>query len=300
MGSCFAEHIGKKLAAHKVNVCVNPNGIVFNPISIFKALSSYAEAHLYTEADLVQHNNLWYSWQHHGSFAHSDKTIALQQINTSQANATHYLTSSDYIVLTFGSAFIYEFNETNELVANCHKVPQQAFTKRLLSVKEIITAFEELLKRPAFANKKFIFTISPVRYIRDGLVENNHSKAILLRAVHELVEQYSNLFYFPAYEIVIDELRDYRFFEKDMVHPNQLAIDYVWERFSETLFDDETKLTMKEISQIMMAKEHRSLHPDTSQHKQFLKTYLERTKALAKQYPFLQLDDEMHYFSKEV
>ena len=299
-GSCFAEHIGKKLSQHKFNLDINPNGILFKPVSIIQSLQSYIDGKLFDENDLFIHHGLWYSWQHHGMFADADRSVALRKINASQQHAISQMKYADHLILTLGSAYVYELKETNEIVANCHKVPQQIFDKRLLSVKEIIAAFESFMKNiSALPNvPQMILTVSPVRYLGDGLIENNHSKAILIRAVHELVEQHSNCYYFPSYEIVMDELRDYRFFEKDLVHPNELAIDYVWERFCETMFDEETKNVFKKIQQIISAKQHRPFHPGTIQYQQFLKNYLERIIELTKQYPFLDMEEEKNFFGE--
>jgi hypothetical protein len=243
---------------------------------------------------LFLHNELWFSWQHHGVFADIDRSVALKKINDSQQQAISQIKKIDTLILTFGSAYVYELKETNQIVSNCHKVPQQNFNKRLLSVNEIVEAFNK--SNILNLNSNIIFTISPVRYFRDGLVENNLSKAILIQAVHEIMSQYKNSYYFPAYEIVIDELRDYRFFDKDLVHPNELAIEYVWERFCETLFDDETNIILKEIKEIISAKNHRPFNQNTIQHKQFLKTYLQKTNSLIKQYPFLKMEEERLYF----
>lgn len=296
MGSCFAENIGKKLVEHKFNTLVNPNGILFNPINIFDALKSYQEEKIYTENDLFLQDELWYSWQHHGLFADIDKQVALQKINDSQQQAISHIKNVDTLILTFGSAYVYELKDTNQIVSNCHKVPQQKFTKRLLSVNEIVDAFTK--SKILTLTSNILLTISPVRYFRDGIAENNLSKSILIQAVHEIIRQHKSCYYFPAYEIVIDELRDYRFYEKDLSHPNELAIEYVWERFSETLFDDETRTILKEIKEISAAKNHRPFNVNTSQYRAFLNTYLTKTKSLKAAFPFLNLADELSYFGQ--
>ncbi|MEI6595027.1 MAG: GSCFA domain-containing protein [Bacteroidota bacterium] len=296
MGSCFAENIGEKLLLHKFNNLINPNGILFNPINIFDALHSYIEGKIYTENDLFLYDELWYSWQYHGRFADIDKEAALTKINDSQKLAIAQIKNVDHLILTFGSAYVYELKDSNEIVSNCHKVPQQKFNKRLLSVKEIVDAFNKSNIKNLKSN--IILTVSPVRYFRDGLVENNHSKAILIQAVHELIREHKNLYFFPAYEIVMDELRDYRFFENDLVHPNDLAVGYVWERFCETMLDDETKNFVKSIDEILSAKNHRPFNPNTQKHLEFLNTYLTKTELLNKAFPFLNLEAEKNYFRK--
>ena len=301
MGSCFAENIGDKLLEHKFNTLVNPNGILFNPINIFDALKSYQEEKIYSENDLFLHDELWYSWQRHGMFASIDKQAALKKINDSQRQAFSQIKKVDTLILTFGSAYVYELKETKQIVSNCHKVPQKNFNKRLLTVNEIVDAFNKsnVLNLPtgqAGLKSKIILTVSPVRYFRDGLVENNLSKSILIQAVHEIICQHKNVYYFPAYEIVIDELRDYRFFDKDLSHPNELAIEYVWERFSDKYFDNETKTVLKEIKEIITAKNHRSFNANTNQHQQFLNRYFKKTKSLFEDFPYLNLEEEIKYF----
>lgn len=297
LGSCFAEHIGERLQQHHFAACINPNGILFNPVSITRALLSYADEKWYDAHDLFLHDGLWYSWQHHGSFANADRDTALQQVNASRQKASQALKDAACIVLTFGSAYVYEHVDSQELVANCHKVPQQQFTKRLLGVREIISVVEQVLQHPVMQGKQVVLSISPVRYVRDGITGNNHSKAVLIRSVHELVEQYANMYYFPAYEIVIDELRDYRFYEADLVHPSRLAVDYVWERFCGTMLDEESKGIVKEVGKLLSAKQHRPLHPGTLQHRAFLRAYHQRTQQLKKRCPFLDLETELGYFA---
>ncbi len=296
MGSCFAENIGEKLSLHKFNNLINPNGILFNPINIFDALNSYIEGKIYTENDLFLHDELWYSWQYHGRFSDVEKDVALTKINDSQRLAIAQIKNVDHLMLTFGSAYVYELKNINEIVSNCHKVPQQKFNKRLLTVNEIVDAFNKSKIKNLKSN--IILTVSPVRYFRDGLVENNHSKAVLIQAVHELIREHKNLYYFPAFEIVMDELRDYRFFENDLVHPNDLAVAYVWERFCETMLDDETKSFLKSMDEILSAKNHRPFNSNTQKHLEFLNTYLTKTELLNKAFPFLSLEAEKNYFRK--
>ena len=296
LGSCFAENIGNHLRDHKFNVMPNPNGILFNPMSMIESLRSYASELVWKESDVFYHNELWHSWYHHSVFSAPDKAVALKKMNDSQKQANQQYKNTKHVIITFGSAFVFELKETSQIVANCHKVPQQNFTKRVLTVDEIVSAFE--LSKIAAHQSQIILTVSPVRYIGDGLPENNLSKAILLQAVHRLVSMYSNVYYFPAYEIVMDELRDYRFFEKDMIHPNQLAIDYVWERFCDTMLDQETKYILTEIKPIMMAKKHRPFHPDLKSHQQFLRANYLKVCELEKRYPFLNFEEEKYIFAQ--
>ena len=298
IGSCFTEQIGTKLANHKFGVLDNPNGILFNPSSIAKSISSYINNKQYIESDLFYQNECWNSWEHHSRFSHPDKKICLAAINESQSKANVFLKNADWLLITLGSAFVYQL-ENKEVVANCHKVPTDKFIKRLLSADEIFADLEKMIEKAVAFNPhlKIIFTISPVRHLRDGFVENNRSKATLIQAVHQLTEKNSNCFYFPAYELIIDDLRDYRFFAEDMVHPNYAATNYVWEKFIATCIDDQSQQLMKEIAIIVAAKNHKPFNPTSGQHKKFLQTNLEKVKKLQQQFPYLNFEEEAAFFN---
>ena len=316
IGSCFTENIGSKLKQLKFSVLENPNGILFNPISIVQSVNSYIHNRQYTDADLFYQNECWNSWQHHSRFSHPDKDICLQMINQSQQAAHSALKNAGWMLLTAGAAFVYETTamtpfqkvkgeELGELadgcnvVANCHKVPTDKFNKRLLSVEEITAAFTTMLEATIAFNPliKIIFTISPVRHLRDGFVENNRSKATLIQAMHHLVEKYPQLFYFPAYELVIDDLRDYRFYAEDMVHPNYAATNYVWEKFIATCIDAPSQQLMKEINIMNAAKNHQPFNPLSLAHKKFLEANLQKVTELKSRYPYLNLEEEYSHFS---
>lgn len=301
-GSCFAEEIGARLHQNKFNVNVNPNGILFNPLSIAQSMQSYLDEKEYTANDLFLHEDLWHSWDHHSRFSDASKETVLKNINDSQAAATKRLKEADWLVITLGSAYAYALKENNHIVANCHKVPEQAFYKRLLTANEIIAALDNMMHRLFFQNRKvnILFTVSPVRYVRDGVVENNLSKAILLQAVHHLVNKFNRLFYFPAYELVIDDLRDYRFYKEDLVHPNELAINYVWESFAANCISTESQKILQQVTEITRARHHRPFNPQTPQHQQFLQAYVKKTKALTAAHPFLEMGEELGYFEGEV
>jgi len=309
-GSCFTEHITKQLSNNKFTVIENPNGILFNPASIAASVVSYIEQKLYSEDELFYYNELWHSWDHHSRFSHPDKQTALHQINHSQQTAHAFLKDADWLVLTLGSAFAYEWiekpsplypvkNRDNDIVANCHKVPTNRFRKRLLTTEEVFTTLDNLRYRLMLFNPsiKVIYTISPVRHARDGLVENNKSKAILIQAVHHMVEKFENHFYFPAYELVIDDLRDYRFYAEDMVHPNYLATAYVWEKFTAACIDPRCYALMKEMEKINIAVKHRPFNPASAAHSQFLNSYFTKVQALQDQYPHINFTEELNHFS---
>jgi hypothetical protein len=322
VGSCFTEHIGNKLEELKFPVMQNPNGILFDPRSVAYSLVSYIHNKNYTETDLFYHNELWQSWQHHSRFSNMNVRECLQKINRSQKETHDFLKEADWLMITLGSSFSYHLTEetpeecrkgvghlrTNEFVdvpggevANCHRAPSQWFYKHLMTIEEINTALDGCVHQLWQFNPKLkiLFTISPVRHIRDGVVENNRSKARLIEVVHHLVNKFDGLYYFPAYELVIDVLRDYRFYDIDMVHPNYPATEFVLERFMQHYIAEESISIAEEVKKIVTARKHRALQPGTKAHRQFLQSNFNKTKDLVNRYPFLQLDEELGYFSNE-
>ncbi|MFC4261680.1 GSCFA domain-containing protein [Ferruginibacter yonginensis] len=305
VGSCFTEQIGSKLAAHKFTVLENPNGILFNPISIAQAVSSYCNEKLYKDDELFFYNELWASKKHHTKFSHPDKTVALQQINISQQTAIDYIKKADWLLLTLGSAFVYEFvnvtvtHQYDNVAANCHKIPTNQFNKRLTSAEELTALLNKMIDDVIAINPsiKIIFTVSPVRHLREGFIENNRSKAVLIQTVHNLVDDIT-VFYFPAYELVIDDLRDYRFFAEDLAHPNYAATNYVWEKFLPAVIDDATVEVMRQVNEINAALLHKPFNPTSTAHQKFLNAYLQKTLQLQAQYPYLNLKEAIQYFSK--
>ena len=297
IGSCFTEQIGNKLARHKFRVMENPNGILFNPVSIARSVASYIGNKQYIEENLFYQNECWNSWEHHSRFSHPVKEECLRLINQSQSGAHLFLQDSSWLLITLGSAFVYELGN-KEVVANCHKVPTDKFSKRLLSVEEVMTVLQGMMQELfVFApDIKIIFTISPVRHLRDGFVENNRSKSILNNAVHKLLENNRNSFYFPAFELIIDDLRDYRFYAEDMVHPNYAATDYVWEKFIVTCIDEPSRQLMKSINEINAAMQHKPFNTASAAHMKFLQNNLEKVKKLRLQYPYIDFGEEEKYF----
>ncbi len=299
IGSCFTEHISDRLAANKFMTCSNPHGILFNPISVAKSLNSYSEGKVYAEEELFYLNELWNSWDHHTRFSDVDKERALQKINDSQKEASAFLKETDWVMITLGSAFQYYLKEKNLAVANNHRAPAQWFEKRLLSIKEITEELSQAIHKIQSINPKaqILFTISPVRHIRDGVVDNNRSKARLIEAVYALCNSFENAHYFPAYELVIDILRDYRFYDVDMVHPNYPATQFVWERFVASCVEEKSQEIMEQVQDVMTAKNHRTRFPNTDAHRNFLASYKTKTETLMTMFPFLKLDEELNYFS---
>lgn len=308
IGSCFTENIGEKLRKHKFTVLENPHGILFNPVSVADAIADYISNKKYAESDLFSLNESWHSWKHHSRFSGLTQQDSLDKINAAITEAHGYLKEADYLVITLGSAWLYTLTEKAanaipySVAANNHKAPSDWFQKKLLNPSDAIYLLNELIKSLQLFNPKLriIFTISPVRHLREGLVENNRSKSVLIQAVHQLVDNYEHLYYFPAYELVIDDLRDYRFYAEDLVHPNYQATQYVWEKLVDACMEEETKTLMKEIAEINLAYQHKPFNPSTEIHQLFLNSYLKKTKKLLEKHPYLKLESEMDYFEKGV
>ena len=305
IGSCFTEHIGSALEELKFSVLQNPNGILFDPISVCRSLVSYTDNKQYNESDLFQLNEVWHSWQHHSRFSNGDKKEGLQIINESQTKTHQFLKEADWLIVTLGSSFSYRLTEeairTDESigVANCHRAPAKWFNKHLLEGNEIVYSLENCINQLLKFNSelKIIFTVSPVRHTRDGVIENNRSKARLIESVHYIINKYKQFYYFPAYELVIDVLRDYRFYDVDLVHPNYMATEFVLEKFTEACIDENAQKLMNEVKKIVIAAKHKAFQPSTNAHKQFLQIHYEKTKAIAKDHPYLDLQKELDYFS---
>lgn len=299
LGSCFAANIGERLQKYKIPIQNNPFGIVYNPVSVLKSLKILLSSRLYTEGDLFESDGLWHSFDHHGQFSHPEPEIALKGVNTSLRRARAHFAKCEALLLTFGTAFVFEYKKEKSIVANCHKVPADAFRRYRLETPQIAVPWIEFLKnlekdRP---NLKVILSVSPVRHLRDGLVENQRSKATLLLAAEQISRALDFVHYFPAYELLLDDLRDYRFYGRDLNHPNEMAIDYIWNFFLETYFDLQTQVILKEVQKIRSARDHRPLHPGAAAHRQFARRQLEKIERLQKKYSFLDFEEEKEYFA---
>jgi len=277
IGSCFAENISKKLNYFKIKNKSNPFGILFHSLAIEKVLEKAVKNIPFTEDDLFFHNELWHCFDVHSEFSSTDKTQFLEKLNQVLSETRIALEKSTHLLITLGTSWVYRYNQTNEIVANCHKFPHKEFRKELLTSEQITKSLEHIIL--LFPNKKIIFTISPVRHIKDGFFENNVSKSNLFISINN-VHDNSNVNYFPSYEIIMDELRDYRFFSEDMLHPNQIAIDYIWERFSEHYFSENALQISKEIDTIQKALGHKPFNPNTKAHKKFVESTQQRIEKL--------------------
>ena len=302
IGSCFTEHISVKLKDFKFNTLENPHGILFNPYSIQVAFDDYLENKQYTEKDVFELNGIWHSWFHHSQFSNIETAPLLHKINTRIQEAHHFLKKTDVVFITLGSAWVYELKQSKQFISNNHKAPDDWFQKKLLSHQEIENSIADIILKITQFNPNcfFIFTVSPVRHAREGLVENNLSKAHLIIAIQETIKKYPNTYYFPAYEIVIDELRDYRFYAEDMLHPNYQATQYVWEKLSNSIFSLNTVQVLERIKDIQLAVKHKPIVANSKQHTDFLKKYLEKTKLILQEYPALNFTKEIAYFTTSI
>lgn len=299
-GSCFTEHIGDSLADLKFQVLQNPNGIVFDPLTVASSITSYIENKKYTDEELFYLNELWQSWQHHSCYSGPQREEVIQSINDSQDRSHQFLNDAKWLIITLGTSYSYRLNDSSLPVANCHKAPSAWFTKHMMTIDETVSALDTCLYRLFQFNNNIniIFTVSPVRHIRDGIVENNLSKARLLESVHHLAKKFDRIYYFPSYEIVIDVLRDYRFYDIDLVHPNYQATAYVIEQFMKYFVNESSVELSKEIEKIINARKHKPFQPATTAHKKFLQLQAERTRALMESYPFLTLHEELEFFGQ--
>lgn len=273
LGSCFADNIGAKFAEHYFQATVNPFGTLYNPASIAAAITNVGNS------QLVEHNGLWHSMMHHGAFSGKDQEEVLTRCEQSRALLHSALMEASTVVVTFGTAWVYEME--GKVVANCHKLPANRFTRRFLTVDEIVEMWQPIVA--SMPDKHWIFTVSPIRHVKDGLHANQISKAILLQAVDQLGQSY-----FPSYEIMMDELRDYRFYAEDMVHPSAVAVEYIWQRFVDTYMNKDTQTEMRVLNQLWRDNQHRMLHPDTDEARTFLQRLAERKAQLQQRYPWIE------------
>ncbi len=300
LGSCFSEEIGNKLYNLKFDILQNPNGILYDPQSITDAIFGYINNKKYPE-ELFELNGLWHSWKHHSQFSGVDKNDVLEKINLSQSGAHVFLKEAKFLIITLGTAYNYILKDNGQHVANCHKAASSFFQKNLLSTKEIIDHLSAALNALNQFNHhlKIIFTISPVKHVKDGIIENNRSKAKLIEAVHLIVEEQENAFYFPSYELVTDVLRDYRFYKDDLVHPNETATSYVFEQFCNSLLAIDSKKIMEEITKILSTVNHKPFIKESVAHQRFIDSQLQNIESFETKYPFIDLSHEKDYFREK-
>nr|WP_315196256.1 GSCFA domain-containing protein [uncultured Flavobacterium sp.] len=292
LGSCFAENMGGKFDYFKFQSTVNPFGIIFNPVSIEGIIDRVVNDVLFTEEDIFFHNERWHCFEVHSDLSHSNATELLENLNQILVETKKQLQEVTHIIITYGTSWVYRNIEKDTIVANCHKVPQKQFSKELLTIAIIQESVENTLRliQSVNPNCKFIFTISPVRHLKDGFVENQRSKSHLITGIQNLKTENCNLQfeYFPSYEIMMDELRDYRFYAEDMLHPSQIAIDYIWERFKESAISETVYATMDVVESIQKSLQHRPFNPHSESHKKFKANLQSKIVTLVGQYSFMK------------
>jgi len=295
LGSCFASNMASRLKDAKFYCHQNPFGIQYNPLNIANCMDMICQNYQFDSEVLVEQNGVWYAFTHHSKYFHTDKSTLIKILNKSIELNRHHISQMDVFIFTFGTAFYYHHIKQNKIVANCHKLPSKTFEKKRASSVEIVAAFSKCLKTIAALNPKarFIFTVSPIRHAKDGLLENTKSKSILHLAIDEILSQFSNTYYFPSYELMMDDLRDYRFYKPDMLHPSPTAIDYIWKHFTTHLLTDPTFKIMDKIDSLKQAINHKAFHPKSDTHQTFLKKQLQKISALVDIQPHLDFSDEI-------
>ena len=301
-GSCFAEHIAGRLQDRKFTTLLNPFGITYHPLQIAKGITEILENRTLTATEVFQHNELWQAFDFHSHFSHPDPAVALRQMNHSLRQAGDFLQQVDLLIVTLGTAYGFLEGKSGQVVNNCHKLPADHFERKRFDPKEMVEALErafQLLKdrRP---DLQVLLTVSPVRHLKDGMIENQRSKAALLLTAANLAERWEYIHYFPAYELVMDDLRDYRFYSHDMVHPNELAVDYIWSFFQEAFFGEPTQRLVQQLEKIKRASSHRPFHPNTESHQAFLRNQLAKIQDLQLKFPELDFSQEQQIFANQL
>jgi GSCFA family len=298
VGSCFSDHIKKKLSLGKFSVHTNPFGILYNPVSIAATIKRLLLIKEIQQDELFFHEGLYRHPDMHSSVGGTDIEQVVTDINRVIHDFSALLVSSDVIIITTGTAYVHIDRDSRQIVGNNHKLPASHFERRMLTSDEVVEALGESIQLLRKLNPQvhIVFTVSPVRHIKDGLVNNAHSKAILLDAAHRLRQQFVNSSYFPSYEIMMDDLREYRFYEQDLIHPNQIAIDYIWEKFKEVYLAPAEIKMIDEFSSIREAMQHRLLHPDSLETKHFRAQQYQKVQKFKSDFPALNWEEELAFF----
>jgi hypothetical protein len=298
IGSCFTSSIGMQMDTGRMPVMINPSGTVYNPVSVANTLKTITSKKVFTSSDLYNHNGTWLSFLHYTDFSSEDKEESLGKINRKLQEAADFISGARFLFVTFGTARVFRLKDTGEIVSNCHKLPSEMFSRELLSVDEISRIWVSQLDflKENYPQLKVVFTVSPVRHWKDGAHGNQVSKSVLFLAIEELLRHSSSPDYFPAYEIMMDELRDYRFYADDMLHPSGMAVDYIWDAFSSRYMDDETLRIYREASKIIRASQHRITSLSGSKTREFAANILTKIVKLEKQVPGINFSREKKYF----
>lgn len=286
IGSCFSENIFNKLDYFKINASNNPFGILYNPVAIEKLITNVVNEKKYTEKDIFEFNERWHCFDAHSNLSAVHKNDLLKNLNLEIQLVNKCIKNASHLIITLGTARVYRHIESDNIVGNCHKIPQKKFLQELLSVKQIIASLENIIELVRAENPSIniVFTVSPVRHLKDGFVENTQSKAHLISAIHQIIDKRNQLYYFPSYEIMIDDLREYRFYNTDMIHPNETAINYIWEQFKQVWISENISSIMKEIDTIQKGLAHKPFNPTSEQHQLFLKKLNQKIHLLKEEY----------------
>ena len=297
LGSCFAEHMGKKLKANRFTVLDNPYGVLYNPASIYQSLQLLKHSE-FPQHELFFHDEEWHSFYHHSSFSHHIKNTCLKNINRQLKETQAFLIKTEHAIVTLGTAYVYRRRGSGQIVSNCHKMPADHFERSLLDSEEIIRYLLGIIDLLRFFNPgmHIIFSVSPIRHLKDGLLGNQVSKTNLLFSIQKLASKAENWHYFPAYEIMLDDLRDYRFYENDLIHPNALAQEYIWRKFNASYFTDSCRETLNALKDLNNARAHRPRNPRSPMFREFIKNQLYLIKELKQRYPYISFEQDIEYF----
>ena len=292
LGSCFSENIGGKFEYLKFQSEINPFGILFHPVALENLITRSINQNFYTEDELIYHNEIWSCFDAHSRLNSVLKDDLLSKLNEQIKLMYQQINASTHIIITLGTAWVYRYITTDRIVANCHKISQKQFQKELLSINDIVASLENIIALVRRVNPKvnFIFTVSPVRHLKDGFVENNRSKAHLLSAIHQTVEPRKQLYYFPSYEIMMDELRDYRYYHQDMIHPNNVAVEYIWEKFKTVWLTEDAIGISQKLANIQTKKAHRPFNPNSDAHQKFLANLQLEIEDIQKEFPHIKFN----------
>lgn len=294
LGSCFADNIGKMVAEKKFEVSINPFGVIYNPLSVKQSLNILLERKEFQKDDLYEFNNQWVSFYHHSKFSSPDRDEVLKKINNRIKKGADFIERTNFLFITFGTAWVYEWKETGKVVSNCHKIPEREFNRRMLNPEEILQAWGEIIEKlhTQLPGLKIIFTVSPVRHWKDGAEGNMVSKSVLLYAIHLLRKKFPDTDYFSSYEIMMDDLRDYRFYSEDMLHLNTTAVNYIWQKFDQRFFNDETRKVLKKVDEINRAVAHKPFRPGSEDHLAFVEKTLQKIRQLQSVFPEMDFSKE--------
>ncbi|WMJ74776.1 GSCFA domain-containing protein [Cytophagaceae bacterium ABcell3] len=298
-GSCFSNVIGTLLRDNKFPTTINPFGIIYNPVSLFRLLNQATLNQSPTEDLLLERDGIWYHFDLHSEIWESSKEALVKRISSITQMASNTIQNADLVTITPGTSFVYELTGQEHIVANCHKLPAKNFNKKLLDPSAILSAFDQFYSNLKKINPKVktLFTISPVRHIKDTMELNSVSKSILRYAIYEITKSYSDVYYFPSYEIMMDDLRDYRFYKEDMIHPDPVAEKYIWEKFKETYMSEKTRKLIKDWEKVVRAIHHKPFHPDSVAHKKFLNETLQKIKGFKQEF---DVSEELETIRKKI